>query len=88
MSFHIFPSDKPHYPFELPKGWVWCKLDDIAYVASGSTPEKSSFVPKGIPYIKMYNLRNQKIDFEYKPQYITAEIHNGKLQRSRTEVGD
>ena len=81
-------SDKPHYPYELPKGWVWCKLDDIAYVASGSTPEKSSFVPKGIPYIKMYNLRNQKIDFEYKPQYITAEIHNGKLQRSRTEVGD
>ena len=67
---------------------MWCKLDDIAYVASGSTPEKSSFVPKGIPYIKMYNLRNQKIDFEYKPQYITAEIHNGKLQRSRTEVGD
>ena len=81
-------SDKPHYPYELPEGWVWCKLDDIAYVASGSTPEKSSFVPKGIPYIKMYNLRNQKIDFEYKPQYITAEIHNGKLQRSRTEVGD
>ena len=67
---------------------MWCKLEDIAYVASGSTPEKSSFVPKGIPYIKMYNLRNQKIDFEYKPQYITAEIHNGKLQRSRTEVGD
>ena len=57
-------------------------------MASGSTPEKSSFVPKGIPYIKMYNLRNQEIDFEYKPQYITAEIHNGKLQRSRTEVGD
>ena len=81
-------SDKPHYPYELPKVWVWCKLDDIAYVASGSTPEKSSFVPKGIPYIKMYNLRNQKIDFEYKPQYVTAEIHNGKLQRSRTEVGD
>ena len=81
-------SDKPHYPYELPKGWVWCRLDDIAYVASGSTPEKSSFVPKGIPYIKMYNLRNRKIDFEYKPQYITAEIHNGKLQRSRTEVGD
>ncbi len=81
-------SDKPHYPFELPKGWKWCRLEDIAYVASGSTPEKSSFVPKGIPYIKMYNLRNQKIDFEYKPQYITAEIHNGKLQRSRTEVGD
>lgn len=80
--------DKPHYPYELPKGWEWCKLGDIAYVASGSTPEKSSFVSEGIPYIKMYNLRNQKIDFDYKPQYIKEEVHNGKLQRSRTEIGD
>ena len=36
----------------------------------------------------MYNLRNQKIDFDFKPQYIKAEVHNGKLKRSRTEVGD
>ena len=80
--------DKPHYPYELPEGWEWCKLGDIAYVASGSTPEKSSFASEGIPYIKMYNLRNQKIDFDYKPQYIKEEVHNGKLQRSRTEIGD
>ena len=42
--------DKLHYPFELPKEWVWCRLEDIAYVTSGSTPEKSSFVAGGIPY--------------------------------------
>ena len=72
----------------LPKGWEWRKLEDIAYVASGSTPSKESFVSNGIPYIKMYNLRNQKIDFDFKPQYIKTETHNGKLQRSRTEVGD
>ena len=42
----------------------------------------------GIPYLKMYNLKNQKIDFDFKPQYIKEEVHNGKLQRSRTEVGD
>ena len=84
-------SDTPHYenvPFEVPEGWVWCKLEDIAYVASGSTPDKTCFVENGIPYIKMYNLRNQKIDFAYHPQYITEEVHNGKLLRSRTEVGD
>ena len=84
-------SDTPHYenvPFELPNSWVWCRLEDIAYVASGSTPDKTCFVENGVPYIKMYNLRNQKIDFAYHPQYITEEVHNGKLQRSRTEVGD
>lgn len=36
----------------------------------------------------MYNLRNQQIDFFFHPQYIKPEVHNGKLQRSRTEVGD
>jgi type I restriction enzyme S subunit len=36
----------------------------------------------------MYNLRNQKIDFDFQPQYIKEEVHNGKLQRSRTEIGD
>ena len=36
----------------------------------------------------MYNLRKQAIDFDFHPQYIKKEVHNGKLQRSRTEVGD
>ena len=84
-------SDKSHYeniPFEIPEGWVWCTTDDLAYVASGSTPSKDAFVKKGIPYIKMYNLRKQSIDFDFQPQYIKEEVHNGKLQRSKTKVGD
>ena len=36
----------------------------------------------------MYNLRKQQIDFLFHPQYIKPEVHNGKLQRSRTEIGD
>jgi len=85
-------TDTPHYPqdvpFEVPKGWVWCLLEELAYVAAGSTPNKDAFVAKGIPYIKMYNLRMQKIDFDFHPQYIKREIHEGKLHRSRTEIGD
>ena len=82
---HHYPQD---VPFEVPKGWVWCLLEELAYVAAGSTPNKDAFVAKGIPYIKMYNLRMQKIDFDFHPQYIKREIHEGKLHRSRTEIGD
>ena len=80
--------DKQEVPFEVPSGWVWCLLEELAYVAAGSTPNKDAFVAKGIPYIKMYNLRVQKIDFDFHPQYIKREIHEGKLHRSRTEIGD
>ena len=91
-SKKLAASDTPHYeneaPFEVPEGWCWCVVDDFAYVASGSTPSKDSFVEEGVPYIKMYNLRNQLIDFDFHPQYIKREVHEGKLQRSKTEVGD
>lgn len=85
-------SDTSHYgnnvPFEVPEGWVWCRLGDIAYVAAGSTPSKECFVEHGIPYIKMYNLRNQKIDFDFHPQYIDHKTHTESLHRSMTQVGD
>ena len=85
-------GDTSHYgkegPWALPEGWVWCRLEDIAYVAAGSTPDKSCFVPEGIPYIKMYNVRNQQIDFDYSPQYIIPSVHYGKLQRSILYPGD
>ena len=27
--------DKPHYPYELPKGWCWCKLEEIVKITNG-----------------------------------------------------
>jgi type I restriction enzyme S subunit len=83
------PPIKPEeIPFEIPKSWVWCRLGEIAYVTSGSTPSKDAFVDEGIPFLKMYNLRSQEIDFHFKPQYIKEEIHNTKLKRCRAYPGD
>lgn len=83
------PPIKPdEIPFEIPSTWVWCRLGEIAYITSGSTPAQSAFVETGIPYLKMYNLRNQKIDFLHKPQYIKEEVHNGQLKRCRAYSGD
>ncbi len=75
-------------PFEIPENWVWCRIGEIANIASGSTPKQDAFLNGTIPYLKMYNLKNQASDFNYRPQYIKEEIHNGQLKRSRTQVGD
>jgi type I restriction enzyme S subunit len=83
------PTIKPEeIPFEIPENWVWCRLGEIAYIASGSTPKQDAFVSSGVPYFKMYNLKNQKIDFHHKPQYIKRKIHEGQLKRSRAFPGD
>lgn len=63
-------------------------MGEIAYIASGSTPKQDAFVKTGVPYLKMYNLKNQRIDFDFKSQYIKREIHEGQLKRSRSYPGD
>ena len=47
--------DKPHYPYQLPEGWAWCKLEDIAYDFVYGTSEKS--LSEGlVPVLRMGNI--------------------------------
>ena len=47
----------PHYPYLLPNGWKWCKLEDIVCELKYGTSEKSSSVGK-IAVLRMANLTN------------------------------
>ena len=57
-------SDTPHYenmPFEIPNGWEWCKLDDLAFYKKGpfgSSLTKSMFVPESPSVYKVYEQKN------------------------------
>ncbi|MTD11344.1 hypothetical protein GIX10_07875 [Acinetobacter sp. YIM 103518] len=53
-------------------------------VQSGSTPRENPFDQDGtVPFLKVYNIVDQKIDFDYKPQFITSETHSkGSCARS------
>jgi|TARA_R110001632_G_scaffold1368_4_gene5576 type I restriction enzyme S subunit len=77
-------------PFDLPEGWDVTRLDDICFgVTSGSTPPKDKFDDKkGVPYLKVYNIKEQKIAFDYRPQFIDIEHHRKKLTRSILYPGD
>ena len=58
-------SDTPHYenevPFEIPEGWCWCRLDDLAFYKKGpfgSSLTKSMFVPDSSDAYKVYEQKN------------------------------
>ena len=68
-------SDKPHYPFELPKGWVWTTIEDVcSKIGSGSTPKGSNYSKEGIPFFRSQNVYNSGIVMS-DIKYISNEIH-------------
>ena len=76
--------------FEIPSSWTWIRAGDLCRpISSGSTPDQSVFHPsEGIPYLKVYNIRNQFVDFGYKRQFIAASHHEERMKRSRLVPGD
>jgi type I restriction enzyme S subunit len=77
-------------PFGLPVGWSYTRLDDLcATVCSGSTPPKSELnESSGVPFLKVYNIQNQEIEFEQRMLFVTKKSHLGKLKRSILYPGD
>ena len=54
-------SDNEHYPFELPSGWVWTTLGEIAESNIGLTYKPSDVTEIGIPVYRSNNIQNRKI---------------------------
>lgn len=54
--------DKPHYPFQLPEGWCWCKLGDICRFENGYAFSSNNYMPTGTPLIRIANISENKID--------------------------
>jgi type I restriction enzyme, S subunit len=57
-------------------------------ITKGTTPRNNGFISNGIPFIKVYNIVDNQIDFDYKPQFVSNEIHEGFLKRSKVYPGD
>ena len=64
-------SDKPHYPYELPKGWGWTTLGEIGNWQSGATPSRlrKDYYGGNIPWLKTGDLNDGYISDI--PEYIT-----------------
>ena len=57
-------SDTPHYenvPFEVPVGWCWCKLEDIAQSNIGLTYKPADVTTNGTPVLRSNNIQNNKL---------------------------
>ena len=71
--------DKPHYPYELPKGWVWTTVGEVcSKIGSGSTPKGSNYSNTGIPFFRSQNVYNTGIVLS-DIKYISDEVHQSMI---------
>jgi len=76
-------------PFELPEGWVWCRLGDLCLkIGSGSTPRggKEVYKTNGVKFIRSQNVYDDGLNFE-NIVFIDAETHS-KMASTKVIGGD
>jgi len=75
---------------DLPAGWLQLALDSVAErITKGSTPTSYgyAFLPTGINFIKVENLKNGRVNHASLHHFISREAHNSQ-GRSILGAGD
>jgi hypothetical protein len=76
-------------PFDLPKGWEWSKINNIAFVTKLAGFEYSKYIAPtlcedGIPLFKGKNVQDSKIIYEFEsfiPENISDELSRSQITR-------
>ncbi len=69
--------------------WLYLKANMFCYnINCGGTPSKDITEKGEIPFLKVYNIVENKVSFSYKPQYIPKEVHESKLKKSILKPND
>lgn len=79
---------KEEWPYELPEGWEWVRLEGVAtHISDGShNPPKDTGV--GIPILSAVNIHDHMIDIESATRWITEEQWEKENQRTKIEEND
>ena len=86
--------DTSHYPkdvpFEVPEGWVWTSIDDIAFVTKLAGFEYTEYIANnltghdGVPLFKGKNVQDGKIIYHFDsfiPKEISDELPRSQVRR-------
>ena len=82
--------DKPHYPYELPEGWVWTTLPELCVIPiTDGTHQTPTYTDKanGIPFLSSKDVTSQKVDWA-NIKYITKDLHEILYKRIAPQKND
>mgnify|MGYP001604244044 CR=1 FL=1 len=83
-----------HEMFESSYSFTKFKLSDVCeFITKGTTPKSSDIKDEAenddIPFLKVYHITDDgAIDFDTRPSFISQQLHNGPLSRSKVFPND
>jgi type I restriction enzyme S subunit len=85
----LSPIEKDEIPFELPEGWVWCrmgdqmlKITDGTHHSPANSPNKGDFI-----YVTAKNIKNDGVQVD-NITYVSKNTHDEIFLRCNPELGD
>lgn len=82
------PIKAEEIPFEIPVGWVWCRLKEVSFKITDGTHFSPTNLEKGeYKYITAKNIKDSGIDLS-KISYVSKEVHQEIFARCNPELGD
>ena len=78
-------SDKPHYPFELPKGWVWTTVGETCETHLGKMLDKLKNEGYYMSYLRNINVRWGCFDLT---DVLKMRFKDDEVERYMIEKGD
>ena len=68
---------------------LYAELKMLVKMLNQVLSKRKPFTATGeIPYLKVYNIVNQNINFDYKPQFIPKTVHEKELKRCKCYPND
>ena len=80
-----YPKD---VPFEVPEGWVWCKITDVVDKLTDGTHNSPKSYPSGVyMYVTAKNIKRAGLDLS-NITYVDKDVHREIYARCNPEKGD
>ena len=74
-------------PFEIPKGWEWCRFSAIYRLLTDGTHKTPKYTESGVPFISVKDMSSGKLSFS-NTKCISEEEHKILSARCCPEYGD
>ena len=77
-------SCNSHYPYEVPKGWVWCRLGETCNQITDGTHKTPKYTEIGVPFLRVTDITESNSS----KKFISKEEHNELIKRCKPEKGN